>query len=50
MMQSLAEALSAAANPAKGGFVREALTNHYPRLAALLDDTLQRIKQDTEVH
>lgn len=38
-----------AAAPVKGGFVREALTSHYPRLAALLEETFRRILQDTNV-
>ncbi|KAL3159741.1 hypothetical protein ABBQ38_010147 [Trebouxia sp. C0009 RCD-2024] len=45
----LREGLATAAAPVKGGFVREALTSHYPRLAALLEETFQRILQDTNV-
>ena len=43
------ECMGTAANPAKGGFVREALINQYPKLAALLEDTLHKIRRDTEV-
>lgn len=43
------ECMATAANPAKGGFVREALINSYPRLAAMLEDTLQKLRRDTEV-
>ena len=45
----LSEGLAAAAAPVKGGFIREALTSHYPRLAALLEETFRRILQDTNV-
>ena len=45
----LTEGLAAAAAPVKGGFIREALTTHYPRLAALLQETFRRIVQDTDV-
>lgn len=45
----LTEGLAAAAAPVKGGFIREALTNHYPRLAALLEETFRRVLQDTDV-
>ena len=45
----LTEGLAAAAAPVKGGFIREALTTHYPRLAALLEETFRRIVQDTDV-
>lgn len=41
--------MAAAFSPSKGGFVREALTHSYPRLAALLEQTLQRILTDTQV-
>lgn len=43
------ECMGTAANPAKGGFVREALINQYPKLAGLLEDTLHKIRRDTEV-
>ena len=45
----LSEGLAMAAAPVKGGFIREALTSHYPRLAALLEETFRRILQDTNV-
>ena len=45
----LSEGLATAAAPVKGGFIREALTSHYPRLAALLEETFRRILQDTNV-
>lgn len=45
----LTEGLAAAAAPVKGGFIREALTTHYPRLAALLEETFRRVVQDTDV-
>lgn len=46
----LTEGLAAAAAPVKGGFIREALTTHYPGLAALLEETFSRIVQDTDVN
>jgi len=42
------DCMGTAANPAKGGFVREALINQYPKLAALLEDALHKIRRDTE--
>ena len=45
----LTKGLAAAAAPVKGGFIRETLTTHYPRLAALLQETFRRIVQDTDV-
>lgn len=45
----LSQGLATAAAPVKGGFIREALTSHYPRLAALLEETFRRILQDTNV-
>ena len=48
-MRLAGECMGTAANPAKGGFVREALINQYPKLAALLEDTLHKIRRDTEV-
>ena len=45
----LTNGLAAAAAPVKGGFIREALTTHYPRLAALVEETFRRIVQDTDV-
>ena len=48
-MRLATECMGTAANPAKGGFVREALINQYPKLAALLEDTLHKIRRDTEV-
>lgn len=47
--EATAQAMAAAFSPSKGGFVREALTHSYPRLAALLEQTLQRILTDTQV-
>lgn len=48
-MRTVTECMATAANPAKGGFVREALINSYPRLAAMMEDTLQKLRRDTEV-
>ncbi len=41
--------MAGAANAAKGGFVREALVGAFPRLAALLEDTLAKLQRDTNV-
>lgn len=49
MASLLGEGLAAAAAPVKGGLIRDALTSHYPRLAALLEDTFRQILQDTDV-
>ena len=49
MVKVLESAMAAAAAPARGGFVREALTAQYPRLALLLESTFQRLVQDTDV-
>ena len=49
LVRLASECLATAANPAKGGFVREALINSYPKLAALMEDTLHKIRRDTEV-
>lgn len=48
-MRTVTECMATAANPAKGGFVREALINSYPRLAAMMEDMLQKLRRDTEV-
>eukprot|EP00884_Botryococcus_braunii_P012366 jgi/Botrbrau1/2112/Bobra.0093s0019.1 len=45
----LSEQLAAASTPAKGGFVREALISSFPRLATLLDDLFEKLRQDTDV-
>lgn len=49
MGSGLAEQMAAAATPAKGGFVREALISSFPRLATLLDDLFEKLRQDTSV-
>ena len=49
LVRVASECLATAANPAKGGFVREALINSYPKLAALMEDTLHKIRRDSEV-
>ena len=49
LVRLASDCMGTAANPAKGGFVREALINQYPKLAALLEDTLHKIRRDTEV-
>lgn len=41
--------MSQASNPNRGGLVREALNHQYPRLAMLVEGTLQRIFTDTQV-
>lgn len=46
--RALAAALATAANPARGGLVREALAAHFPRLVAALEDTLGRVARDTQ--
>jgi len=46
--RALAAALATAANPARGGLVREALAAHFPRLVAALEDTLARVARDTQ--
>lgn len=42
--------MTQASNPSRGGLVREALNHQYPRLATLVEGTLQRIFADTQVH
>jgi hypothetical protein len=49
MTKSLTEAMAAASNPAKGGFVREALISTYPKLDAMLEATFERLQRETEV-
>lgn len=49
LMRCVTDCLAAAANPAKGGFVREALTGSYPKLASLLEAMFQKLRHDTEV-
>lgn len=46
---SLQRAFSDAATAGRGGLVREVLTAQYPRLAQLLEDTITKLLQDTEV-
>lgn len=46
--RALAADLATAANPARGGLVREALGAHFPRLAQLLEDALGRLARDTQ--
>jgi hypothetical protein len=45
----LTDAFTAASRPAKGAFVREALTASYPKLASLLEASFTRIATDTRV-
>ena len=45
----MAELFAGAAAAAKGGFVREALTASFPRLAALLEEALAKLRRDTDV-
>lgn len=45
----LAEALASTAASVKGGFIRDALTSHYPKLAGVLGETFRRITQVTDV-
>ncbi len=49
LVRLASDCMGTASNPAKGGFVREALINQYPKLAALLEDALHKIRRDTEV-
>lgn len=46
-LRVLGEAFAAAARPSKGGFVREALSAGYPRLAAALEAAFARLQQET---
>ena len=46
---SLQRAFSDAATAGRGGLVREVLTAQYPRLAQLLEDTITKLLQETEV-
>ncbi|KAK9840386.1 hypothetical protein WJX74_009033 [Apatococcus lobatus] len=48
LVEALRESMVAAAS-SRGGFVRDALTGEFPRLAVLLENLLQRLKQDTSV-
>lgn len=45
----LQRAFSDAATAGRGGLVRDVLTAQYPRLAQLLEDTMTKVLQDTEV-
>ncbi len=46
---NLRAAMDAAANPAKGGLVRETLITNYPRLVSLLEDHVKRLLSETSV-
>lgn len=46
---AVSEAMAGAASTAKGGFVRDALVGSYPRLAALLEESLTKLQRDTDV-
>jgi hypothetical protein len=46
---SLQKAFLDAASAGRGGLVREVLTSQHPRLAQLLDDTITKLLQYTEV-
>ena len=48
MTRALTADLATAANPARGGLVREALAAHFPRLTQLLEDALGRLARDTQ--
>ncbi|GBF91082.1 hypothetical protein Rsub_03938 [Raphidocelis subcapitata] len=48
-LRVLGDAFGAAAKPAKGGFVREALSGGYPKLVAALEAAFERLQQDTRV-
>ena len=48
LVSALGDSMQSAAS-SRGGFVRDALTGEYPRLALLLESLLQRLKQDTSV-
>lgn len=45
----LGDALAAASKPSKGGFVREALSAGYPKLATALEAAFSRLQTDTRV-
>ena len=47
--KAMGDAMTTASHPSRGGFVREALTSQYPRLAGVLEQALQRIHTDTQV-
>ena len=47
--KALKFALEDATSPGRGGVIREALVQGYPRLAGLLDDLFKKLRQDTDV-
>lgn len=48
-LRVLGDAFASASKPAKGGFVREALTSGYPQLVSALETAFVRLQQDTRV-
>lgn len=48
LVTALRESMASAAS-SRGGFVRDVLSGEFPRLAVLLENLLQRLKQDTTV-
>jgi hypothetical protein len=49
VLGALSDAFASAAKPAKGAFVREALTAGYPKLVGLLEAAFSRLQADTQV-
>lgn len=49
LAMAASDAMAPAANAAKGGFVREALVNAFPRLALLMEEALAKLQRDTTV-
>jgi hypothetical protein len=49
VLGAMSDAFASAAKPAKGAFVREALTAGYPKLVALLETAFSRLQADTQV-
>ena len=48
-MRVLGDAFGSASKPAKGGFVRDALSSGYPTLVAALETAFARLQQETSV-
>lgn len=49
MAKAIKAALEDATSAARAGVVRDALIHSYPRLAGLLENLFEKLKQDTEV-
>lgn len=48
-LQVIGDAFAAAARPAKGGFVRDALIASYPKLVSLLESSFARIQTESRI-